>query len=190
MENILKNLNTKILGKNLIVLEEVDSTQKYIKEIAKDAPNGLVVVTKNQIAGIGTKGRTWYTAKNKNLTFSFLLKPKCDVKNIENFTIKLAEVIVEVIKKKYGYDLGIKHPNDIILNSKKMGGILTEASILKNKVEQIVVGIGLNINQEEFEGEIKDIATSLKKEFGKNFDIFDLLGELLNEFEKIYMKIL
>ncbi len=190
MEDILKNLNTKILGKNLIVLEEVESTQKYIKNILKEAPNGLVVVAENQTAGIGTNGRKWYTTKGENLTFSFLLNPNCNVKNIENLTIMLAETIVGTIKKMYGYDLDIKSPNDIILNGKKMGGILTEAFTLKEKIEHIVIGIGLNINQLEFQDDIKNKATSLRKEFGIEFDKNKILENLLNEFEKIYMKIL
>lgn len=190
MENILKNLNTKIIGKNLIILEEVDSTQMYIKDIAANSPDGLVVIAKNQTAGIGTNGRIWHTEKDKNLTFSILLKPECNVSKIEKLTILLAEAIVDVIKQKYGYDLNIKYPNDIILNSKKLGGILTEALVLKDKVNQIIIGIGLNINQEEFYGEIKNIATSLKKEFEKDFDKFEILGNILNEIERVYMKIL
>lgn len=190
MENILGNLNTEFLGKNLIILDEVDSTQKYIKNISKDAPNGLVIVAKNQIAGIGTKGRTWYTSKDKNLTFSLLLKPKCNVKNIENLTIMIAEAVIKVIKEMYGYELNIKHPNDIILNGKKLGGILTETLVLKTEVEQIIVGIGLNINEDKFCKEIEGIATSLKKEYGKTFEKYEILENLLKEFEKIYMKIL
>lgn len=190
MENILKNLNTEFLGRNLIILDEIDSTQKYIKNISKDAQNGLVVIARNQISGIGTKGRTWYTSKDKNLTFSFLLKPKCNVKNIENLTIMIAEAVIKVIKEMYGYELSIKYPNDIMLNGRKLGGILTEASILKTEVEQIVVGIGLNVNEDKFCKEIENIATSLKKECGKTFEKYEILENLLNEFEKIYMKIL
>ena len=97
-EKIIKSLDTKIIGKNLIVLEEVDSTQKYIKEKAKQgAENGLVVIANNQTAGIGTNGRTWYTKKNDNLTFSILLKPNCNVKNIENLSIEIAKIIVYVM---------------------------------------------------------------------------------------------
>ena len=184
-------INTNNLGKNIIILEEVASTQEYIKqmpdEIKKD---GLVVIAKNQTAGIGTNGRTWYTKKDKNLTFSFVLKPECNIKKIENLTLTIAKTIVKVIKNLYGYDLEIKYPNDIILNSKKIGGILTEATTYKKIVKQIIIGIGLNINQEEFEGEIKDAATSLKKEFGKDFDKEKIFMEFLKEFEKEYLNMI
>ena len=186
----MNKIDTKLIGKNLIILEEVNSTQKYIKEKAKQgADNGLVVLANNQTEGCGTNGRIWYTKKNDNLTFSMLLKPNCDVKNIENLSIEVAKIIVHVIDKMYGYKLDIKYPNDVILNGKKIGGILTETLINKEIVKQIVIGVGLNINQEEFVDEIKDIATSLKKEFGRHFDKFEILNEFLKEFEKMYLKI-
>ena len=192
MEETIPKLNTKFLGKNLIILEEVPSTQNYIKKMREgDKKDGLVVLAKNQTAGIGTNGRKWYTKDHENLTFSFLLKPNCNIKKIENLSIKIAEVMIKVIKEKYGYDnLKIKYPNDIIVNSKKLGGILTEAIINHEQVKEIIVGIGLNVNQEEFTEEIKDIATSLKKEFNKEFNILKILSEFLEEFEREYMNIL
>lgn len=186
-EEILKKLDTKFLGKQLIILEEIDSTQSYIKERADELPNGLVVIAKNQTAGKGTNGRVWYTESDKNLTFSFILKPNCDIKKIEHLTVLIAEMIVATIKEMYGYDLKIKHPNDIILNNKKMGGILTESVINKDKVKQIVVGIGLDINQEKFDKELEWIATSLKKEYGKEFCKVDILANFLNKFEENYI---
>ena len=187
----MNKIDTKFIGRNLIILEEVDSTQKYIKEKAKHgAEDGLVVIANNQTAGIGTNGRIWYTKKNENLTFSMLLKPNCNVKNIENLSIEVAKIIVYVIDKMYGYKLDIKYPNDVILNGKKLGGILTETIVNNEIVKQIVIGIGLDINQEEFGEEIKDIATSLKKEFGKDFDKFEILNEFLKEFENRYLKMI
>lgn len=183
--------NTNILGNNIIILEEVSSTQEYIKGIPNEKKqDGLVVVAKNQTAGIGTNGRKWYTEKNKNLTFSFLLKPNCNIEKLENLTVTIAETMIKVIKKLYGYDLDIKYPNDIMLKSKKMGGILTEAITSNEIVKQIIIGIGLNINQEKFGEEVKDIATSLKKEFGKEFNIKQILMEFLKEFEKEYLNMI
>lgn len=190
-EEILKKLNTKFIGRKLKIFEEIDSTQKYIKRLDKiDSKNGLVVVSKHQTSGIGTNERKWYTKKDKNLTFSILLKPECNIKNIEGITILIAEVIVRVIKKMYKHDLKIKYPNDIILNGKKIGGILTESITNNEMVKQIIIGIGLNVNQEKFDKEIGNIATSLKKEFGNNFNKEEILIGILNEFEKEYMKLL
>ncbi len=189
-QKILKKLHTQFLGKKLIILDEIDSTQRYVKEKANELPNGTVVVAKNQTAGKGTKGRVWYAEKDKNLTFSLLLKPNCALKNIENLTVMIAEIIVDMIKEMYGYDLTIKHPNDIILNNKKMGGILTESIISRERVKQIIVGIGLDINQDKFDDDLESIATSLKKEYGKEFDKYEILINFLNKFEKKYISIL
>lgn len=124
MENInkiKKNLNTKILGKEIVYLEEIDSTQDYIKTLAKKSVcDGLVVIAENQTKGKGTNGRVWYTQKEQNLTFSFLLKPNCNIKKLDNFTIIIAEVIVKVIKDLYDCDLDIKYPNDIMVGNKKV----------------------------------------------------------------------
>ncbi len=189
-EEISKNLHTQFLGQKLIIFDEIDSTQTYIKERASELQNGLVVIAKNQTAGKGTNGRVWYSEKDKNLTFSFLLKPNCNVKKIENLTVTIAEVIVDTIKEMYGYDLGIKHPNDIILNHKKMGGILTESVLCEENVKQIVIGIGLDINQEKFDEDIKEIATSLKREYKKDFDKYAILTSFLNRFEEKYFSII
>lgn len=90
----------------------------------------------------------------------------------------------------YGYNLEIKYPNDVMLNGKKIGGILTESITNRKIVKQIVIGIGFNINQEKFDEKIENIATSLKKEFGKNFDKQEILINFLSKFEVEYMKIL
>lgn len=82
--------------------------------------DGTVVICENQTKGKGTNGRTWIATPGKNLTFSFLLKPNCNIKDIQNLTIMIAETIVKVIKEEYGFDLEIKYPNDIVKNNKKM----------------------------------------------------------------------
>ncbi len=135
-------------------------------------------------------GRSWYTEKDKNLTFSIFLKPECNINKIEGLTILISKVIVDIIKTMYGYNLEIKYPNDVMLNGKKIGGILTESITNRKIVKQIVIGIGFNVNQEKFDEKIENIATSLKKEFGKNFDKQEILINFLSKFEVEYMKIL
>lgn len=139
VEKIKSKLNTKALGRKLVYLKEVDSTQDYIKRNEKDIIDGTVVIAENQTKGKGTKGRTWYTNPKENLTFSILLKPNCNIKHFENFTIKIAEAIVNSIKNLYGENLEIKYPNDIIVNNKKLGGILTESFTIGERVEKIII---------------------------------------------------
>ena len=139
VEKIKSKLNTKVLGRKLVYLKEVDSTQDYIKRNEKDIIDGTVVIAENQTKGKGTKGRTWYTNPKENLTFSILLKPNCNIKYLEKLTIKIAETVVNSIKKLYGYKLEIKYPNDIVINLKKLGGILTESFTVGEKTEKIVI---------------------------------------------------
>lgn len=187
-----KNLKTKFLGRNMLHFEVIDSTQKYIKEnLIKNMPNGTIVIADTQSSGIGTQGRKWFTGdNNENIAMSFVLYPETDIKKISNLTKLIAECIINTVKKLYGYELKIKVPNDIICNEKKIAGILTESSSIGEKVKKIIIGIGFNVNQMEFPEDLKDLATSLKKEFSKNFSKEEIIVEFLNEFELVYLKLL
>lgn len=188
----LKNLKTKFLGRNMLHFEVIDSTQKYIKENSiKNMPNGTIVIADTQSSGIGTQGRKWFTGdNNENIAMSFVLYPETDIKKFSNLTKLIAECIINTVKKLYGYELKIKVPNDIICNEKKIAGILTESSSIGEKVKKIIIGIGFNVNQMEFPEDLKDLATSLKKEFSKNFSKEEIIVEFLNEFELVYLKLL
>lgn len=187
-----KNLKTKFLGRNMLHFEVIDSTQKYIKENSiKNMPNGTIVIADTQSSGIGTQGRKWFTGdNNENIAMSFVLYPETDIKKFSNLTKLIAECIINTVKKLYGYELKIKIPNDIICNEKKIAGILTESSSIGEKVKKIIIGIGFNVNQMEFPEDLKDLATSLKKEFSKNFSKEEIIVEFLNEFELVYLKLL
>ena len=187
-----KNLKTKFLGRNMLHFEVIDSTQKYIKENSiKNMPNGTIVIADTQSSGIGTQGRKWFTGdNNENIAMSFVLYPETDIKKFSNLTKLIAECIINTVKKLYGYKLKIKVPNDIICNEKKIAGILIESSSIGEKVKKIIIGIGFNVNQMEFPEDLKDLATSLKKEFSKNFSKEEIIVEFLNEFELVYLKLL
>ena len=121
---------------------------------------------------------------------TFILYPDCNIKKISNFTRLIAEVMIKAIKNLYGYELEIKAPNDIIYKNKKIAGILTESNSEGEIVKRICVGIGLNINQTEFPGNLEKIASSLKKEFNIEFSKEDIITEFFNIFEKEYLKLL
>lgn len=176
----------------MLHFEVIDSTQKYIKENSiKNMPNGTIVIADTQSSGIGTQGRKWFTGdNNENIAMSFVLYPETDIKKFSNLTKLIAECIINTVKKLYGYELKIKVPNDIICNEKKIAGILTESSSIGEKVKKIIIGIGFNVNQMEFPEDLKDLATSLKKEFSKNFSKEEIIVEFLNEFELVYLKLL
>lgn len=182
-----KNINKelKIIGKNRIYFSEIDSTQLKAKGLAEEkVENGTIVITDNQINGIGTHDRKWYTSKAKNLTFTLIIYPKCSIEKLNTLTIDIAKIITNAIYMLYNYNLEIKKPNDIVYNGKKMGGILTQITSSGNRIKYLLIGIGFNINQIEFNEELKYIATSMKKEFKKEFSREKILNEILYEFEK------
>lgn len=180
----IKNANTKFLGENVVFYDEIGSTQDVIRELAeKHVENGTVVITDNQISGKGTKGRIWSTEKSKNITMSFVIYPKCEAEALEGLTVNIAKAIVEAIKELYGYKLEIKVPNDVMLNGKKICGILTQCVTLEEKVNYILIGIGFNVNQVQFNKEISNIATSLKAEYNKEFEREDIIAKILEKLE-------
>ena len=182
----LENLKTKFLGRNSIFYSKIDSTQNEIWRLIenKNTPDGTLVFADIQDKGIGTHGRVWHTDEANNIAFSFFIKTNCNIKRLDGLTIKIANIIVDIFKNQYGINLNIKEPNDITFNNKKIGGILTQTKLQGEKVKSIVIGIGINTNQEEMEEEIKKIATSIQKEFEIEIDNIKIICEFCNEFEK------
>lgn len=158
--------------------KEIKSTHLHAKEIQNEG--NTILITEVQTAGIGTKGRKWHTGENKNIAMTIIKHPKCKVSELEGLTIKIAEDIKEIIKEMYGYKLQIKIPNDLILNNKKICGILTEVHTQGEKIEYLLISIGFNVNETEF-GEFNDIATSLKKEYQKEFNREEIIINIINK---------
>ena len=158
--------------------KEIKSTHLHAKEIQNKGD--VVLIAEEQTAGIGTKGRKWHTGENKNIAMTIIKHPKCKISELEGLTIKIAEDIKEVIKEMYGYELQIKIPNDLMLNNKKICGILTEVHTQGEKIEYLLISIGFNVNETEF-GEFNDIATSLKKEYQKEFDKEKIITNIINK---------
>lgn len=182
--NKIKKANTRYLGKNILYYEELESTQILAKELIKNKKENTLIITDNQTNGIGTKGRTWYSNKEQNITMSIVIFTKCNIKDIKDITIKIANSIESAINELYKIELKIKYPNDLLLNNKKICGILTESSSTNNIVNHIIIGIGFNVNQIEFNNETINIATSLKKEFNKDFNREDIIIKIIENIEK------
>lgn len=185
----LENLKTQRLGRHYIHYEQIDSTQKEIwrRIDNNEIVDGLLIRADSQTSGIGTHGRTWYTTTN-NITFSFYIELNCNIEKIKRITTEIANVIISIMKKKYNIRVDIKLPNDLYINGKKLGGILTESKVRGNIVKYIVIGIGINNSQERFNKEIENIATSLKKEYGIEIDVQEFISEFCNSLEKIILK--
>lgn len=180
------NAKTNYIGKEVIYKEEMESTQELARKLAiNGAKNGSLIITDNQTKGKGTKGRIWNTTKEKNITMTIIIKPNFKTEQLEGLTLKIANAIKEAVQELYNYELSIKEPNDLLLNNKKICGILTEASSIGDKVNYILIGIGFDVNEENFNKELQNIATSLKIEYGKEFEIEEIIVKIIEKIEKI-----
>jgi len=184
-------LNTEVIGRNFVYVDEIDSTNKYLigKENNQNT-HGTVVLAEKQTAGKGRKDRVWYSAPESNLTFSILInKDKFLLKNsnLINFAASLA--VANAIENLYQLKTELKWPNDVLIAGKKTCGILIEASSQANKIEKIVLGIGVNVNQNSFQGNFNYPPTSIRLELGRNAEREKLLAEILNILEELFEKI-
>ena len=186
----LKNLTTNFLGRNSIFYKQTDSTQSEIWRLIKDEriKNGTLIMADIQTNGKGTHGRVWHTDEANNIAFSFFIQLDCNIKKLEGITIQIAQTILDIFKTKYGISLEIKEPNDIVYNNKKIGGILTETKLVSETVKYLVIGIGINTAKEKFSEDIKNTATSIKKEFGIDIDTKEFIAEFCNRFEPLMMR--
>lgn len=181
-------LKTKFLGQKITKFQTITSTQEYVKH--QEILEGEIILAECQTSGVGTHDRKWYTGKQSNLAFSFALFPNCNIKKLDTLTIVIAESFIQAIKELYNITLVIKKPNDIMYKDKKMGGILTESITEGEMAKKVFIGIGFNVNQEKFPGNLGDIATSLKREFKSDFSREDILVKFLEIFEKRYLDLI
>ncbi|MGI6065063.1 MAG: biotin--[acetyl-CoA-carboxylase] ligase [Bacillota bacterium] len=182
-------LSTRILGGEIFYLPSVSSTNREAREKAENgAQDGAVVLAESQTAGRGRLGREWYSPAQTGLWMSVILRPKIVPADAPKLTLITATAVAEAIIMETGLNPGIKWPNDILLNRKKVCGILTEMKADMDRVHYVVVGMGLNISQEIFPEDIREIATSLTLEAEKKFNRAKIAGAVLNSLEKYYFK--
>ena len=180
-------LRTSWLGQKLYCLEETDSTNIQAKRLAEEgAPEGTLVIADMQSAGKGSRGRCWESPKGTGIFMSAVFRPKLLPVKASMITLVAAYSIASELRKTYGLDVKIKWPNDIVLNRKKIVGILTEMSSEMDFIHYIVTGIGINVNMEKFPEELADKATSLYMESGTRFQRAKLAASFLNRMEKDY----
>lgn len=191
VEDIKNKLKTKFIGKNILYFETIDSTHLFAKRLKKqEIQDGMIIFADNQTEGIGTHERKWFTGKAQNLSFDMVFVPNCDLEKISKLTTVLARCIVNSIDTLYNIKTYIKEPNDVILNEKKLAGILTETTVIAGRLKKLFIGVGININQIEFPGTLEQKATSLKKEFNKDFDRIEIFAKFIELFEKEYLKMI
>lgn len=185
-KNINHELNTQVMGKKIVHFDTIESTNDYAKKIAPDEEEGTIVISEEQTKGRGRLGRQWYSKSGDGVWMSIILKP-----DIAPYKAPFLTLIAGASIAKALNDLGvktlIKWPNDVIINGKKLSGILTELSAEIERVNHVVLGIGINVKTMEFSQEICDIATSLHKECF-HISRVDIVRSILREFEILYFE--
>ncbi|WP_099192804.1 biotin--[acetyl-CoA-carboxylase] ligase [Tepidibacter mesophilus] len=179
------DLNTKFIGKEVIHFDTIGSTNDYAKKSATDFIDGTIVVSEEQTSGRGRRGKEWHSIKGDGIWVSIILKPDIYPHNAPFITQIAGASIVKALGN-LKIDASIKWPNDIIVNNKKVSGILTELGAEIDKINYIVVGIGMNVKTIDFPDEIQSVATSILKE-GYSVKRIDILKNILEEFEKLYL---
>jgi BirA family biotin operon repressor/biotin-[acetyl-CoA-carboxylase] ligase len=186
---VKERLETSFVGKPLIYYRRVSSTNDVGKELAKKGvTEGTVILAETQTKGRGRLGRKWVSPSG-GLWFSLILRPKIKPKDLPQLTFMAATAIAKTLRSLYKLRAQIKWPNDILVNNRKVCGILTEGHTINETVEFAVVGVGINVNLEvkAFPSTIRSIATSLQKELGKSVDREKLLCSLLMQIENSYL---
>lgn len=189
-ENTIKwGLETDWLGKTVHHYESVETTQLIAHQLAKGgAEHGTVVISNKQTSGKGRMDRIWHSKSEKGLWLSIILRPEILPFQAPQLTLLTATVLANVIKDLANIEPQIKWPNDILLNKKKVSGILTEMQAEQDKVRYIIIGIGVNVNHEkhELDESVRHRATSIHLETNYTLNLLTFTQSLLQNFERQY----
>ena len=185
---IADQIHTKGAGKTVHFARETDSTNLWIKRLAKEgASEGTLALAEFQSAGRGRLGRSWEVPEGTSVMMSILLRPKFEPQYAPTLTLVMGMAVAKAVKN-LGFDVSIKWPNDVVVSHKKICGILTEMGVRDGKIDYAVIGVGINVNIKEFPEEMADKATSLYLESGKEFDRSQIPGLVMEAFEEYYEK--
>jgi BirA family transcriptional regulator, biotin operon repressor / biotin---[acetyl-CoA-carboxylase] ligase len=189
---IRAGLSTHAFGRKILTLETVASTNEFAKSLNLDeGPHGTVVTAEEQISGRGRLGRQWESPRSENLLFTILLRPEEDqASKIPLIPFAAAVGAAEAIEAETGLVVECKWPNDLLIEKKKVCGMLLESSLLGAHFEKIVLGIGVNVNQKNFSAELLPYATSVAIEKGAGADRTALLRRMLSALEARYLQLM
>src|SRR5699024_869560 len=186
---IQAGLETEWLGEQIIHKEVINSTQRLAHTYAGEkAKHGTVIIADEQTEGRGRLDRPWTSSKEKGMWMSMILRPTIAPYLAPQLTLLTATVLADVLKNYTNLKPKIKWPNDILINGKKVAGILTEMQAEQDQILYVVIGIGLNVNQEknDFPEDIDKKATSIHIETEREWNIHTLIQSILETFEKAY----
>jgi BirA family biotin operon repressor/biotin-[acetyl-CoA-carboxylase] ligase len=188
---VRKRLKGSLFGKRVYHFFKTDSTNRVAMELGyAEEPEGAVVLAEEQTAGQGRAGRSWHSERGAGLYVTLLLRPKLSPVQAPLLTMLAGLSAHTAVLAQTGLSAELKWPNDLLLNGKKLGGILTEMHAEPNAVRFVIVGIGINVSQEKFPGELAATATSLRRETGRLHSRLEVLVKLLSQFETDYNRFL
>lgn len=181
-------MHTEWVAKEVLYFDTIDSTNTKAQELAeKGYPSGTLVVADKQESGKGRRGRSWVSPSGTGIFMTLMIKPDINPNNASMLTLVAALAVAKAITSVTGEEAMIKWPNDIVVNSKKVCGILTEMNAQFDYINHIVVGIGINVHNESFPEEISQMASSLMIEAGgKRFHRAQIIAETMSYFEQYY----
>ena len=187
-ETISKAINTKWAGKTVHFAKETDSTNEWIKKLAREqAPEGTLAVAEFQSAGKGRLGRKWEAPEGSSVMMSILLRPVFEPQYAAMLTLVMGLSVAQAVQD-LDISVSIKWPNDVVVSRKKICGILTEMGLENGKIREVVIGDGINVNLENIPEELQDKATSLYLETGRKYDRNRIIGLVMEKFENNYVK--
>lgn len=181
-------MHTEWVAKEVLYFDTIDSTNTKAQELAeKGYPSGTLVVADKQESGKGRRGRSWVSPSGTGIFMTLMIKPDINPNNASMLTLVAALAVAKAITSVTGEEAMIKWPNDIVVNGKKVCGILTEMNAQFDYINHIVVGIGINVHNESFPEEISQMASSLMIEAGgKRFHRAQIIAETMSYFEQYY----
>ena len=181
-------MQTEWVAKEVLYFDTIDSTNTKAQELAeKGYPSGTLVVADKQESGKGRRGRSWVSPSGTGIFMTLMIKPDINPNNASMLTLVAALAVAKAITSVTGEEALIKWPNDIVVNGKKVCGILTEMNAQFDYINHIVVGIGINVHNESFPEEISQMASSLMIEAGgKRFHRAQIIAETMSYFEQYY----
>lgn len=186
-EQMENRIRTKWAGKHVVSFDVTDSTNTQARICAEDgAPHGTLVIADMQVGGKGRRGRSWVSPAGEGIWMSILLRPEISAMSASMLTLVAALATERGVREATGQQSLIKWPNDLVLNKKKICGILTEMATDQADIKYVIVGIGINVSQKEFPEELKQSATSLYLETGKVFDRSSIVAAVMQAFEEYY----
>lgn len=189
--DLQSRIHTQWAGRNLRYFDCLASTNIQAKiEAEEGAVHGTLVAADMQTAGRGRRGREWLSPSGTNIYITLILKPDFPPSQASMLTLVMAHSVSRAIEKVTGMEAGIKWPNDVVVNKKKVCGILTEMSAEPDYIHYVVIGVGINVGEQEFPPEIRDKATCLNREWGRRVSRSDLIARVLEYFEADYEEFL